>query len=362
MNALDNRKTLYTELSSRLAGLDNRQLAQLTRSVPDPAEGWGSNGVIQLGKRKIFVKRVTITDRELENPFSTKNLHKLPTYYQYGLGSLGFGVHREVLMHIKTTNWVLDGSCPNFPLMYHYRELPRSDKPTRIDPKNQANHLRRWNHSRAIGDYRESRAGASHQVLLFLEYIPEVLSLWVQKDLSRLTQAVPQIIETLQFLRSKDIIHFDCHHWNIVTDGVQTYLTDFGLACDLSFQLTKTEREFFKRNTHYDFGEFLSCAVGNVFGHFRRLPLRKRKPIARCCGLVGGETTSQSMSAIRDNLRTTVEAGLLDLPSSFVDMVERYQEIDQVHRDFYAIMLRGSRKHYKYENEKVKRLLRKAQR
>ena len=361
MNDLDKRRKSYSEWSAYLAGLDDRQLARLIKPIPDPVSGWGSNGVLQLGRKKLFVKCVPLTDLEHENLHSTKNLHNLPTYYQYGLGSLGFGANREILTHIKTTNWVLDGSCPNFPMMFHHRILPRPVPQKGLDPKDQASYLLRWNNSRTIGSYRDARASARHQAFLFLEFFPKVLSPWASADVSRLEPIIPQVLETLSFLRSNGIIHFDAHHWNIVSDGHRPYLTDFGLATDLSFQLSKTEHDFYARNTHYDFGEFLSCAVGYAFGHFRNLPLRRRRPIARHCGLVGGETTNERMAAIRDHLETAVGAGLIDLPKSFVDMVVRYREIDRLHRDFYAIMLRGPRKHYKYENAKLKALLRKAE-
>ena len=57
----------------------------------------------------MFVKRVPVTDLEYENMFSTRNLYDIPTYYNYGFGSAGFGVYRELVTHVKASNWVLAG-------------------------------------------------------------------------------------------------------------------------------------------------------------------------------------------------------------------------------------------------------------
>ena len=43
--------------------------------------------------------------------------------YQYGIGSTGFGVWRELSAHIIATNWVMSGACPRFPVMCHWRIL-----------------------------------------------------------------------------------------------------------------------------------------------------------------------------------------------------------------------------------------------
>jgi CBS domain-containing protein len=70
--------------------------------------------VVQLGKRKVFVKRIPVTDLELANPYSTRNLHSLSNYYNYGLGSAGLGVYREIIANIKTTNWLRDAIRDGF--------------------------------------------------------------------------------------------------------------------------------------------------------------------------------------------------------------------------------------------------------
>lgn len=122
-NVDQQRSQMYFQLSSQLVQLDNEQLCSLfDDSVLDM--GWGRHQSVKIGGTDIFLKRIPVTDVEYVHMFSTKNLYNLPTYYHYGIGSMGTGVFRELLAHIKTTNWVLNGESANFPLLYHYRIMP----------------------------------------------------------------------------------------------------------------------------------------------------------------------------------------------------------------------------------------------
>src|SRR5689334_19397889 len=105
---LKQRRKLYFDLSTRIALLDNTQLLSLFVEG-DAHSSWGKDHTITLGHSKVFVKRVSVTDLEYANMFSTRNVYDLPTFYNYGFGSAGFGVFRELAAHIKTTNWILSG-------------------------------------------------------------------------------------------------------------------------------------------------------------------------------------------------------------------------------------------------------------
>ena len=74
-----------------------------------------------------------MTELEYKNKYNTSNLFNLPLYYNYGLGSYGINCWRELLMHIKTTNYVLSGQCINFPLLYHYRVIETEPKKIKFD-------------------------------------------------------------------------------------------------------------------------------------------------------------------------------------------------------------------------------------
>lgn len=134
-NDIEFRRKKYFALSSQIAQLDNTQLRSLfdNNESKESNSGWGLNQTIVFDESKVFVKRVPITNIEYNNLFSTKNLYNVPTHYNYGFASSGFGYFRELITHIKTTNWVLEEAILSFPLMYHYRIIPffgcRADVP-----------------------------------------------------------------------------------------------------------------------------------------------------------------------------------------------------------------------------------------
>lgn len=171
------RSKRYFKLSSQIAQLDNLQL----RSLFDHSEsnesstGWGMNHAIVIGESKVFVKRVPVTNIEFDNLFSTRNLYDLPTYCNYGFGSTGFGVFRELVTHIKTTNWVLSGAIASFPLMYHYRIISLDRRRVDVDRSCIKAYVEYWGNSTNAGNYVLDRANAKYELILFLEYIPHVL-------------------------------------------------------------------------------------------------------------------------------------------------------------------------------------------
>lgn len=131
----DERCATYNAVSTQLELLNDEHLAELIKSaIPIGTSIGGTTALLQINDKKVFVKKIRITDleRQHENRRSTRNMFELPLYYQYGIGSAGFGVWRELAIHMMATNWVLSGECKNFPLMYHWRLLPRQqlEKPT----------------------------------------------------------------------------------------------------------------------------------------------------------------------------------------------------------------------------------------
>src|SRR5205085_11111251 len=116
---------------------------------------------------------------EVENLFSTRNLYDLPTFYNYGVGSAGFGVFRELLTHIKTTNWVRAGEIATFPLTYHYRIIPFSGPRAELDMERHQRYVAYWGESAGVGKYMLDRANANYELALFLEHIPHTLGPWL---------------------------------------------------------------------------------------------------------------------------------------------------------------------------------------
>jgi hypothetical protein len=152
------RRKRYFEISSQLAQLENEQLRSLFYKSESNASstGWGMHHVIILGQSKVFVKRVPVTNLEYDNLFSTRNLYDLPPHYNYGFGSIGLGVFRELVTHIKTTHWVLEGAIAMFPLMYHYRIIPFSGQ--RADVEIEMEH---WGNNANVRNYVLDRANAN---------------------------------------------------------------------------------------------------------------------------------------------------------------------------------------------------------
>jgi Ser/Thr protein kinase RdoA (MazF antagonist) len=97
-----------------------------------------------------------------------------------------------------------------------------------------------------------------------------------RKNPGSVQAVLDDLCATIDFLRKNEVIHFDAHFGNILTDGQRTYLTDFGLVLDKSFALADEEKAFFKANTHYDYGEALSCPAAVLYHAFEGLPERDK--------------------------------------------------------------------------------------
>ena len=134
MNNYESRLETYFKLSSAISSISTGKINQLLEKDQFHS-GWGTTHRIAIKNRKVFVKKFPLTKKEYSDPFNTSNHFNIPLFYNYGVGSAGFGAFRELCSHIKTTNWVLEGKCQNFPLMYHYRIVPRSGKVSAFNAK-----------------------------------------------------------------------------------------------------------------------------------------------------------------------------------------------------------------------------------
>ncbi len=359
-NDLRSRRERYHNLSSRLAQIDDGQLRALF-DEKSQTHGWGMNHTVRIGRSKVFVKRIPITELEYSHMFSTKNLYNLPTYYNYGVGSAGFGVFRELVTHIKTTNWVLEGSIDNFPLMYHYRIVPRSERYSPISEKRQDEYVRYWNGSKRIEKYIIERRNAKFEAVIFLEFFPYMFGKWFARNLDELDLILGEMRNTITFLRKRGIIHFDVHFSNMVTDGERPFLTDFGLVLDKSFELSERERTFFRENTHYDYGTLLICIGWRVFSIYRRLADRNRDGFRRKLeryGILGEMPHHERLANLLENIGEICAAGVMSLDAGLVETIVRYREIMILMDGFFRELQRNYRKDTKYSHSKLRRLLR----
>lgn len=357
------RIATYRNLSQKLESLSNKQLLELLEIAPIVHSGIGGTSVlVKIDGVSIFAKKIPLTDIErlAKNIMSTENLFELPIYYQYGIGSAGFGAWRELSTHIMSTDWVLRNECPNFLLMYHWRILPDStpktlpisvegyrlrfmfEHPTtdslnlikqgelglfceddklfcKVHDKEKMQILRAsdtnaqgidsgsfdriiknmqegqrqqhlsmtetdkavllqfislcgyipvkldrlveyWGGSSTIRARLEAREKASANIVLFLEYIPETLQKWLDKQFTKEGNVPESAIEMVEsdlktitsFIKDRGLLHLDMHFNNILTDGHRLYLIDFGLATSFNFKLSEAEINFVQTHRDYD--------------------------------------------------------------------------------------------------------------
>jgi serine/threonine protein kinase len=362
INNLKSRRETYYKLNMQLAHIDKRQLDLLfddENDVPSrKTHGWGTNHIIEIGNSKVFVKRIPVTDIEYQNMFSTKNHYNIPTYYNYGVGSAGFGAFRELVTHIKTTNWVLGGEIENFPLMYHYRIVPCFDKKIEIEIEKDKEYIEKWNNNKNIQKYIIARKESKYEIVLFLEYIPYSLSEWLGKNREKVSKVVSEIRNTIIFLQKKEIIHFDIHLQNIITDGEKMYLTDFGLVLDKNFDLSEKEHEFFKQNFYYDYGEFL-CAVGmNLFSVYQKNHGNQK---LKKYGIKGEMKPEKGFMIFLKNIKEINTDSIIKLDNTYIDFISKFYEIIILFSEFFTEMLLNNKKNTKYDHKKLIKLLKKTE-
>ncbi|MDH6220491.1 protein kinase family protein [Streptomyces pseudovenezuelae] len=249
------RLAAHTTVGTRLSLLSDLRLADAVAAAPAVGSGIGGRRAeMEVEGTAVFVKRVPLTDVELrpEHVRSTANLFGLPTFYQYGAGSAGFGAWRELAAHLITTAWVLRNEYAGFPLLYHWRVLP--DQP----PTDFADEfggiegaVTHWDGSDAVRRRLEAIGRADFSLVLFLEHLPRTLGdrladvpdhRWAADALSRGTE----------FMSSRGFVHFDAHFANVLTDDRQIYFADFGLALSRDFELSPQEAEFLTDHLVYD--------------------------------------------------------------------------------------------------------------
>ena len=261
---LKERVATHKTISAELASLSNEDLMKLLQNATSLGTTMGgTTAVIHISNTPIFVKKIRLTDIEQqpENKMSTANVFNLPVYYQYGIGSAGFGAWRELSAHTITTNWVIMGECPNFPILYHWRELPsNSIEHTDEVLQKLEEDVKSWGGNPAIRERIEANQKASAEIILFLEHFPENVNQWLAKELRKSNEeasAACMMVEhnlytVIPFINERGLLHFDAHFWNILTDGKQLYFSDFGLAISKQFNLSQEEIAFYNQHKHYD--------------------------------------------------------------------------------------------------------------
>lgn len=356
---MDLRHQRYFDLSSQLSDLNDSQFRTWISDGEsnDSSTGWGTNQTLDLAEAKVFVKRVPVTKLEYDFLFSTANHYRLPPFCCYGLGSPGFNVFRELVTHLKTTHWVLQGEAACFPLLYHYRVLPFSGPYAQVDPQEHRSLIESWAGNESVGRYALERAGAPYQLVLCLEHIPHVLESWLRDNPHRVRQVVTDAREAIAFLSHRGIIHFDAHFGNILTDGQQVYLTDFGLALDKGFALDEGEQRFFEQHTNYDTSELLRNLGRLIQGPYGSLSESAQQQLREKYGIPEGAAIHEIEPVLLDNIESLHADRLLNLEPDYVELVVRHRSAMALAHTFFATMWNNNAKDTAFPHSQLQRLL-----
>ncbi|MFI6703485.1 protein kinase family protein [Streptomyces sp. NPDC050509] len=256
------RLATHGAVSTSLALYGDRALRELVDTAEPLGSGiGGTSALLEIAGTPVFVKRVPLTDleRHPDGVRSTANVFGLPVFCQYGIGGPGFGAWRELAVHTMTTDWVLAGESEGFPLMYHWRVLPDSTPlPEELADVDRA--VAYWGGGSPVRRRIEALQQSSASVALFLEYIPQNLHRWLGRQMDiggeaadRACAMVERELDAgISFMNDRQLLHFDAHFENILTDGRRLFFTDYGLALSSRFELSQEEAGFFDRHQSYD--------------------------------------------------------------------------------------------------------------
>ncbi|MFD5402273.1 protein kinase family protein [Streptomyces griseorubiginosus] len=286
------RLSIHADLATTFALLSDSDLAELVASGTPAGTGIGGRAVLlEVDGVRVFVKRVPLTDTELRphRVRSTANVFDLPVQCHYGIGAIGspgFGAWRELAVHEMTTNWVRSGRFPGFPLLHHWRAVPDTPQPLPAEIADVERAVAYWGGGRdRLGALRTATAS----LILFLEYVPHTLHDWFHEqlrtdDADSACALVEQGLDAVTgFLREQQLVHFDAHFRNILTDGHRLHLTDYGLSLSGRFRLDPQERDFLHRHRPYDRAYVFSYLVHWLVVDQYGLDRDEREDFIRAC-------------------------------------------------------------------------------
>lgn len=355
-DTIEERRRRYARLNARLTQLDDSRLQALCDegSSELPAR---RHRTLDVDGSPVFVKRLPLTNLERDNAFSTRNLYHLPLYYNYGIGSVGLGVFRELTACIRTSDWVLAGEIETFPLLYHHRILRLTGARPALDPQQHDRYVAYWGNDPNIGRYMHDRARAEYDLVLFLEHSPLTLLPWLDGKAECIGPVLADLFRSADFLREKGVVHFDAHFNNVVTDGWRRHLTDWGLVLDRSFELDEQERAFLDAHRLYDYATIISCLSLTPYRVYVGLAERNKQRLLQRVGLPAQSQVAAILPALIENIETLATEGLMPLDRRFVDDVVKYRAIILLMDRFYTSLRRNPHKDTLLPLAEVRRLL-----
>lgn len=215
-----------------------------------------------------------------------------------------------------------------------------------------------WAGSAEVGRCLRARFEARQELWLFLEYFPYMAMDWMLDAKNDVGGMFVQLCTAAAALRNSDVVHFDAHLGNAVTDGSRTVLTDFGLVCAKSFDLEPDERAFMARHRHYDVGVILAgLGLGLAFKAGRTEPAIKAE-VDRICGLDEKSGRLENIMNRIDHAADT--ADLLGLSPTFLAALARYRDVNHYTHTFMIEMATGLSKDAVYDDAELLSRLRDA--
>jgi hypothetical protein len=350
------RTTRFAQISTALALQSDQQLTRLVDSAEPLASGIGGTTLaFELDGRKVFAKRLRLTDLELraENRMSTENLFQLPTFCQRNVGSVGFGVWRELAANAMTTGWVLSRQLESFPLMYHWRVLEGAaaagSAPLPSEVADIEGMVSYWGGSESMGLRLKALADATSSVMIFLEYLPLNLSAWLGQQLAAGPAAMESACAMVErgltvdipLMNSLGLVHGDAHFDNILTDGHRLYFADLGLATSERFALAPDELSYLRHNASLDRAYVLAKWVNWLIKAFAPAACSLQERMALVRAVAQGQSVHQLIP---------------EVPSDVAAIIHRHAPIASLVNDFY-VKLHSERRNADYPRDDIEAVL-----
>jgi hypothetical protein len=350
------RISRWARVSAALALQSDQQLARRVDEAEPLATGIGGTTLaLDIEGVKVFAKRLRLTDleRRPENQLSTRNVFELPTFCQRNVGSVGFGVWRELAANAMTTGWVVSRQLESFPLMDHWRVLegaasanaaPLPDALADVEGM-----VRYWNDAEAMGQRLRALAAAKASVMIFLEYVPWDLSTWLDQQLAagpEATAAACAMVEhgltvDIASMNALGLLHGDAHFGNLLTDGQRLYFADLGLATSARFALSPDETNYLSHHASLDRAYVLAKWANWLVKAWARSDSSPRDRM----DLVRAAAQGHALHHL-----------IPELPSAIAAIIRRHAPIAALINDFYAA-LHSDRRDAPYPREEADRLL-----
>jgi hypothetical protein len=181
---MDERLIKYNDLSHKLIYFDEEKIKNITSKKIKGYLRCGETGTITVSGTKVFYKKLPLAKKFFDSGIDTSNLYKIPAYYNYnynyGYGSAVVNPWRELITHMSLSNYVIQGETTNFPILYHWRIIKDSDKSFESGLTTKL--LDRFGNNKNIIKYLTDRYECEYKIIMFLEYIPNILYEFMDKN------------------------------------------------------------------------------------------------------------------------------------------------------------------------------------